>query len=372
MLTTSATDPLKRSFYLVMLPVAMVAVLLLVFAEWQQGTLHLVDAFGLPSLVLLFGVLTFGLWRRKVPVVQLETTAFSGVTLMYLSSLGYSLFGLSQTQAALWNLTGLGYWSPVVYTLAFLIFGVKSGLKTSLVVYVLSLLVWLAHFAMLFLAGDPSTGGAVFYQLFASDGLLLMILYGTGRAFAAQAQQALKLEKDANTDPLTGLHNRRALDERLVQETARASRQGLPLTVMLIDLDHFKRVNDEYGHNVGDRVLRGVSRCLSDHARKMDVVGRWGGEEFLVILPGTPVLEALETAERLRAVVEACPNETKGAITASFGIAQYRAGEAVETLLERADRTLYRAKGAGRNQVSGEDDRLFSAAKASVRVADAS
>lgn len=248
--TTSATDPLKRPFYLVGLPVAMVALSLLVFAEWQQGTLHVVDAFGLPSLVLLLGVLAFGLWRRKVAVVQLE--------------------------------------------------------------------------------------------------------------------------RDANTDPLTLLYNRRALDERLVQETARTRRQGLPLTVMLIDLDHFKRVNDEYGHNVGDRVLRGVSRCLSDHARKMDVVGRWGGEEFLVILPGTPVLEALETAERLRAVIEACPNETKGAITASFGIAQYRAGEAVETLLERADRTLYGAKGAGRNQVSGEADRLFSAAEASVRVADAS
>ena len=98
---TPTTDALKRSVYLFGLPLAMVAVSLLVVAEWQQGTLHLVDALGLPLLVLLLGTLTLGLWRRAIVVTRLEAAAFSGVVLMYLTSLSYSLFGLPQVQAAM-------------------------------------------------------------------------------------------------------------------------------------------------------------------------------------------------------------------------------------------------------------------------------
>ena len=346
---------LKRTLYLFGLPVAMIAVSLLVFAEWQQGTLHMVDILGLPLLVLLLGILTLGLWRETISIARLETVVFSGTVLMYLASLGYSLFGLSQTQAALWNLTGLGYWSPIVYVLGFLIFGVKNGLRMSLVIYTLSLLVWLVHFMMLSRAGDPPMGEAVFYQLFASDTLLLMMLYGMGRAFVAQAQQAVHLAHEANTDALTQLPNRRFLTERLAQEIARSSRQGHPLAVMLIDLDHFKRINDVYGHSVGDSVLQGVGSYLSDHARKMDIVGRWGGEEFLIVLPDTVLPEALEVAQRLRLVLEQRPGETAETVTASFGVAQYRVGEQPGALLERADQMLYRAKAAGRNRVSGND-----------------
>ena len=285
---------------------------------------------------------------------------------MYLASLGYSLFGLSQAQAALWNLAGLGYWSPIVYALAFLIFGVKDGLRMSLVIYTLSLVVWLVHFVTLSRAGDPPMGEAIFYQLFASDGLLLIMLYGMARAFVAQVRQTVRLEHDANTDALTQLHNRRFLTERLAQEVARSLRQGHPLAVMLIDLDHFKRINDVYGHHVGDSVLQGVGNHLSDHARKMDVVGRWGGEEFLIVLPDTVLLEALEVAERLRTVLEQRSGETAEAVTASFGVTQYGAGERLETLLERADQMLYQAKAAGRNQVLGDDNHLADSAAPEV------
>ena len=349
---TQTTDALKRSFYLFGLPLAMAAVSLLVVAEWQQGTLHVVDALGLPLLVLLFGTLTLGLWRRAIAVTRLEVTAFSGVVLMYLASLGYSLFSLPQAQAALWNLTGLGYWSPLVYALAFLIFGVRVGLRMSLLVYAVSLLVWLVYFVVLFLADETPMGGAVFYQLFASDGLLLVMLYGVGRAFVAQAQQTEQLERDAHTDSLTQLYNRRFLVECLTHSVCASDRQ--PLSLILADLDHFKKINDVYGHNVGDRVLQGVGRYLLDHARKIDVVGRWGGEEFLLVLPGTALPEALEVAERLRAGLAQCSDEEIGVLTASFGVVQASPDEAVVGLLERADRTLYRAKEAGRNRVEGD------------------
>ena len=349
---TPTTDALKRSFYLFGLPLAMVAVSLLVVAEWQQGTLHMVDALGLPLLVLLFGTLTLGLWRRAISVARLEAATFSGVVLMYLASLSYSLFGLPQAQAALWNLTGLGYWSPIVYALTFLIFGVKVGLRMSLLVYAVSLLVWLVHFVTLFSADETPMGGAVFYQLFASDGLLLVMLYGAGRAFVAQAQQAAQLGRAAHTDPLTQLYNRRFLVDCLAHSVRASDHQ--PLSLVLADLDHFKKINDVYGHGAGDRVLQGVGRYLLDHARKIDVVGRWGGEEFLLVLPGTALPEALEVAERLRAGLAQYPDQETGILTASFGVVQAGPDEAVAGLLERADRTLYRAKEAGRNRVEGD------------------
>ena len=360
---TPTTDALKRSFYLFSLPLAMIAVSLLVVAEWRQGTLHIVDALGLPLLVLLFGTLTLGLWRGAISVTRLEVAAFSGVVPMYLASLGYSLFSLPQAQAALWNLTGLGYWSPIVYALAFLIFGVKVGLRMSLLVYAISLLVWFIYFIILFLADETPMGGAVFYQLFASNGLLLVMLYGVGRAFVAQAQQTAQLEHAAHTDPLTQLYNRRFLTQCLAQVVSSLG-HAQPLSLVLVDLDHFKKINDVYGHGVGDRVLQGVSRYLLDHARKMDVVGRWGGEEFLLVLPDTALPEALGVAEQLRAGLEQSPDEATGTLTASFGVVQAGPGEAVAGLLERADRTLYRAKGAGRNRVEGD---AFSPADSPVK-----
>ena len=209
------------------------------------------------------------------------------------------------------------------------------------------------HFVTLFSAGETPMGGAVFYQLFASDGLLLVMLYGTGRAFVVQAQQAAQLEQAAHTDPLTQLYNRRFLAHCLAQVVSSLG-HAQPLSLVLVDLDHFKKINDGYGHGVGDRVLQGVGRYLLDHARKMDVVGRWGGEEFLLVLPDTALPEALEVAERLRAGLGQSPDEETGTLTASFGVVQAGPGEAVAGLLERADRTLYRAKGAGRNRVEGD------------------
>jgi two-component system cell cycle response regulator len=167
-----------------------------------------------------------------------------------------------------------------------------------------------------------------------------------------------RLEHLATTDPLTALLNRRALSERLTAEMERALRYGSTVALLLLDLDHFKHVNDTHGHLVGDAVLRGVAGLLADEVRACDLVGRYGGEEFLVVLPETDDEGAAAIAERVRERVAG--HEFRGRddgralrLTASIGVAAFPAArvEGVEDLFARADAALYRAKADGRDRV---------------------
>lgn len=155
-------------------------------------------------------------------------------------------------------------------------------------------------------------------------------------------------------DPLTGLPNRAAWSERLDLEVARRQRYGGQLLLAVLDVDHFKRINDGYGHLAGDRVLKIIAGELSKRLRKTDFIARFGGEEFVLLIPATPLEGGVQLLETLRAAIEACPFHFKGepvTITFSAGIAEFRNGEATEVTFERADQALYRAKGAGRNRV---------------------
>ncbi len=169
-----------------------------------------------------------------------------------------------------------------------------------------------------------------------------------------------RLEQLAQTDPLTQLLNRRALTERISAEMERALRYDSTLALLMIDLDHFKKVNDNYGHLVGDDVLRDVGQLLLETIRGSDIVARYGGEEFLLLLPETDDVGAEAFAERIREAVERHPfgGGSSGdgkilSLTSSIGVAVYPAAriESVEDLLARADAALYRAKADGRNRV---------------------
>jgi len=177
-------------------------------------------------------------------------------------------------------------------------------------------------------------------------------------AWAGHAQLRLLIDllgarRDASHDPLTGLANRRSAERRLASDRARAMRQNEPLSVLMLDLDHFKRVNDQWGHAAGDLVLKATAQALCDEVRGADLPSRFGGEEFLTILPGTDATRAMEVAERIRqhmaGLVIAAPGDTIR-ITASIGIATIGADEEVEQLVARADAALYGAKDGGRNR----------------------
>lgn len=167
-----------------------------------------------------------------------------------------------------------------------------------------------------------------------------------------QLHESLKLIGElAVRDVLTGLYNRRFLMEQLAREVERFVRHGAPCSVVMLDVDHFKQVNDTYGHAVGDEVLRTVSRSMEAQVRQGDLVGRYGGEEFLIVLPMTELESAKALAQRVRAAVETDTRHAPGSVTASLGVAQLLSGEPVDRWLMRVDEALYRAKAAGRNCV---------------------
>jgi len=167
---------------------------------------------------------------------------------------------------------------------------------------------------------------------------------------ALQAANA-ELQRLATTDRLTGAWNRTHLEETLVAEMGRAERYQQPLSLLIFDIDHFKAINDTHGHLVGDEVLIELIRRIRAHLRTVDVLARWGGEEFVLLLPHCGSAEALRVAEKLRALVADPPFPLAGQVTASFGLAQWRPHEHLDTWLKRADDALYAAKAAGRNRV---------------------
>ncbi len=169
-------------------------------------------------------------------------------------------------------------------------------------------------------------------------------------------QQALiELEKAASTDRLTGAWNRRRFEESILPEIALAHRLRRPVALIMFDLDHFKRVNDTYGHGVGDTVLVDTAQIIRLHLRASDALIRWGGEEFLVMAAGTREDGALALAEKLRAAVANHAFPAVGQVTMSLGVSEYGVGEGLSDWIERTDQALYLAKNQGRNRVVAAD-----------------
>ena len=165
--------------------------------------------------------------------------------------------------------------------------------------------------------------------------------------------QVREERRQAFTDALTGLPNRFAYEERLEQEYERWKRYGSPLSIVIVDVDRFKRINDTYGHQAGDKALRIIARELSLATRKTDFIGRYGGEEIVILMPETTAEAAMNAAEKLRQRIENCGfhfREKKVTITVSCGLSEYREGDTPESAFERADQALYEAKKRGRNR----------------------
>lgn len=190
-----------------------------------------------------------------------------------------------------------------------------------------------------------------------TTGLLMGLVVLFFRQLVKKLAEARRLlETLATTDPLTGLYNRRQIMTRLEEECERIQRGGIGLSCIMLDVDHFKQVNDTYGHQQGDEVLKMIARQARASLRAYDVVGRYGGEEFIVLLPETDLETAQAVAERLRMAIQASailktatgqPQPT----TVSLGLTQWRSGDTVDTLIHRADEALYRAKANGRNRI---------------------
>ncbi len=168
---------------------------------------------------------------------------------------------------------------------------------------------------------------------------------------AALRQANERCSLQANTDALTGIYNRLKFNELFEAEIQRSRRYKAPLSLIMFDIDHFKKINDRYGHHIGDRVLIEMSRLVSQNLRGQDIFARWGGEEFMIVAPDTGLVNAVELAEKLRVLIKTSYSCDQVRFTASFGVTEFSGDELADMMIKRVDEALYEAKRGGRNKV---------------------
>jgi diguanylate cyclase len=298
------------------------------------------------SVVVLFGF-------RRISNQTLGWAVLVAASLLAWGTLFYGLYlGGDDPGAAEGVLTVL-HWVPVLLVFAFLAFDgtraiVIAGALVASVVLLIGPNAWFGV-----------RGGVALTSTFVVQMMVAYVVTVVGLSFFAHQQGTLSAWRDtarelrtlAHTDALTGLANRRAAQEVLGREVARAARYDRDLAVLMIDIDRFKVLNDGHGHPVGDRVLVALAERLRAHVRASDLIARWGGEEIVVVAPETPMPFSLQLAEQLRAQIAKDPFLDGHEITVSVGVASFRPGDDVDTLISRADAAMYRAKEAGRNRV---------------------
>lgn len=243
----------------------------------------------------------------------------------------------------------------MICTLGFHLFRHRTSVMVVSGLYGLSVVI-LGGQILFSMPHEPVEPGLRSLQVYGMGAIFLCFIYIVSR-YRAQTQR-LQIEYElmeewAFVDMLTGLPNRRRCEQELQEAIARHQRYGEPFTICLWDIDHFKQINDTYGHEGGDQVLRQLARLARNTVRSTDLVGRWGGEEFFLLLPCTRLAEAEQLAERLRLQVMNQIALDHRAVTASFGLAECHPSNDQVSLLARADAALYEAKSAGRNRVIG-------------------
>lgn len=205
--------------------------------------------------------------------------------------------------------------------------------------------------------------GRLFYQLldkyfsFDLDNIVLALAISTFYLVLYSFRRAndLKIQvSQANTDALIGIFNRRKGTELLKHEVDRANLTNLHLSLIMLDIDNFKAINDGYGHEAGDKVLKGVMSLVQQLTRRSDILIRWGGEEFIIGCPGTELRYAVALAQRIRMAIAAHDFGLEQAVTASLGVSEYQLCEEFESFVRRADENLYVSKKSGKNQVNAQ------------------
>ncbi len=354
--STELNDKVRRRAYL-LVPGLLVAVL----AE-NLSTEGFEQPYWGPASLILIGLLAamfVSVWQRWLSLWAFEVALLAVVVTALLGFLVTWRVAPAYTAADATDIFLVMLWSGLVFPLAFLVLGTRRGLQTSVAFYVAVVLLTVSPIAA-GIPGDAQLDSTTIHLslagFFAVMIALLWVLASRLEALAAARAAARLYLNQAGTDALTGLPNRRQLDDQLDRDIARAHRHQEPLSVLLVDIDRFKAVNDRYGHRSGDGALRELASRLSDTVRGGDLAGRWGGEEFLVIAPNTDQDAALELAERCRAAIADTPVPDIGKVTASFGVTTLTRHEDARSLVHRADTTLYLAKNSGRDAVAGTRD----------------
>ncbi|MBA4788707.1 MAG: GGDEF domain-containing protein [Rhizobiales bacterium] len=321
--------------------------------EARSGLLSNYDRYGYPLLLTGFGV-SFAL---LVAVPRLRTTAeVVGYATFVLYCAGAVLaFPSLPPDTRLYTIANTLQWMPLIYVTAFLLFKQRRAILAAGGAFAISL----AALGWTLVTGAAGTWTAIHASLILNAYvvhllalLALSLFVVTQSAFERMRKRTLVLESAAFSDALTGVANRRGLERILMRH---AEQPGSPMALILLDMDHFKRVNDRRGHVFGDRVLQTIVDALRGALRADDLLGRWGGDEFLVIADGTSIEDARALAERLRQAAAALPANVSGGVTLSAGVSLWDGEGGLEEALRRVDIALYAAKNQGRDRVALAD-----------------
>jgi diguanylate cyclase len=341
------TNPLRYRTYLLVVKVALFAYGVDFGFGLFLGSSQVELILWAAMMIALFG-LHFHMRKTKELSRVGEVACYTVITLEALFEFSLGLVAYPDITQTLLN---VGIWLLVLYVFAFFVFEPKQGVYVSSTVFILSLLLSLS----IVLAQGSLTATETYLLVKYYCANVFVIIFGYAAAKWREQYERMRLhaqvaEQLAFTDGLTSVYNRRAIETLLEKEAVRAERYQRDFSIILFDLDNFKTINDTYGHAAGDEVLRKVADIVQGKLRKGDEIGRWGGEEFMVVCPETDIGQACMVAERLReAIAETAWNT--GMVTASFGIAHKQEAELLGSLYERADQALYAAKHAGKNCV---------------------
>ena len=310
------------------------------------------------ATIVLLASQSLLLYGRRIRVVVAREFVYVGVSVVLLSVFVYALY--AQPPRSLEQqvpLLSLFVWFPFVYLFISVTYESRGILVRSFILYLLTLCVTLPHAVATVGSTNAFEGFQSFGQFYVSSASFIGILYffsemkGKLRETQAAANQ---MEVLAQTDALTNIPNRRAIEALLEEEIQRASRYNVPLSLITFDLDYFKKLNDTFGHDAGDKMLVELTRTVKSCLRGSDRFGRWGGEEFMILTTETSFSEACQLANRIRRTIESHEFEQNHLISASFGVATHSSGDSAAVLFKRADVALYRAKALGRNRVEAE------------------
>lgn len=334
------------------------AIVLIWLMEALRGELAPWDRWAYPALLgalaLCAGLLTWAPRHANLARV-IAVTAFNTYPPLALFHILFGADGPPDEYQLLSNL----YWLPMAYGTAFIFLSMRVALALSALVYAATFGVILWHLDGSEAAHWPAYLAPMMNNLAVAQVVYVIVLLSVSRLRADFYRSQAKVEamqQVASTDPLTGLLNRRALSDHLAAARSLVQRGAQPMSVILIDVDHFKQINDEGGHALGDQVLIELAAGLQAQLRGSDRLGRWGGEEFLVMAAATPRHAAGELAERIRRAVADTTCAGGRRVTLSLGVAECRPGDTIDSLVSRADRALYAAKAGGRNRVCVEVD----------------
>ncbi|THF88659.1 GGDEF domain-containing protein [Deinococcus sp. KSM4-11] len=302
------------------------------------------DVWALPSYALVMVALQALLALRRIPLTTALRTAYLGGAIYVLLALYHQFQVMPTTSVTLMENT---YWFAVIYAAAFLTLPSRAATLVTSGVLLLAAAICAWHVTRTVPAATQLrvAGSAVQFLL---TGAVLIVL---NRTIGVQHHRLMASRAAAFTDVLTGLANRRSAEERL----AELATLGSGFTLVMFDLDHFKQVNDTHGHATGDLVLRGVAASARARVPSGGLAARWGGEEFLLILPPQPKDAVQAMLQALRSDLKAQQHGPVSGVTACFGVADARPGEHPDHVLARADAAMYTAKAQGRNDIRRSD-----------------